>query len=248
MFSGCNSLKTVNFDQTGAGTFTLKFNSIFSSCSNLSRGRLGFAEYSVSYASCNLSRTALEEIMTALDTIGAASQTLTITGNPGSPTPIATTTTSAVAAGSTVIPVASTANLAIGMQVTGTGTPLTTGRAVTFTDSGDLVSLSGISLQNGDEISFSTITTTTGIVVNRIYYVVNAGINVFQVAATVGGAVINLVGNGTGIVRFNPTITAIGTGNVTISRRTGAIASAAALSFRQLKTATAIFKGWAVTG
>jgi surface protein len=248
MFQSCSSLRTVNFDQTGAGTSPTKFSSIFSGCSNLSRGRLGFAEYSVSYASCNLSRTALEEIMIALDTIGAASQTLTITGNAGSPTPIATTASSAVAAGATVIPVASTANLAIGMQVTGTGTPLTTGRAVTFTDTGDLVTLSAHGLQNGDEISFSVITTTTGIVINRIYYVVNAATNTFQVAATVGGAAINLVTNGTGTVRYNPTITAIGTGNVTISRPTGAIASAAALSFRQLKTATAIFKGWAITG
>jgi hypothetical protein len=134
------------------------------------------------------------------------------------------------------------------MQVTGTGTPLTTGRAVTFTDAGDLVTLNAHGLQNGDEISFSAITTTTGIVINRIYYVVNAATNTFQVAATVGGAAINLVTNGTGTVRYNPTITAIGTGNVTISRPTGAIASAAALSFRQLKTATAIHKGWAITG
>jgi hypothetical protein len=78
--------------------------------------------------------------------------------------------------------------------------------------------------------------------------VVNRTVNTFQVAVTVGGAAINLITNGTGIVRYSPTITAIGTSSITISRPTGAIAIVTALSFRQLKTATAIFKGWAITG
>jgi hypothetical protein len=248
MFNSCTSLKNVNFNQTGFASLTSKFASVFASCLNLSRGRLGLAEYSIAYGSCNLSKSALEEIFIALDTIGTAGVTITISNNSGAPTPITTTTSSAVTAGATLIPVASTANLAIGMQVTGTGTPLTSGRAVTFTDVGDIVTLNNHQLQNGDQISFSVITTTTGIVINRIYFVVNSTTNTFQVASISGGAALALTSNGSGTVRFNPTITNIGTGNITISRPTGAINSGTSLSFRQLNTATAILKGWTISG
>jgi surface protein len=247
MFSNCINLKSINLLQTGAGS-TGKFNTIFSGCINLSRGILRLAKLSISYSSCNLSRLAIQEIFTELDTTTIESQVITITNNPGAPTPIITTTSSAVTAGATIIPVASTANLAIGMQVTGTGTPLTTGRAVTFTDAGDIVTLTAHGLQNNDQVSFSTITSTTGIVLNTIYFVVNRTADTFQVSSTLGGAALPLTTNGSGTLKFNPTIQSIGAGNVTISRPTGAISSGVSLSFRQLSTAIAIFKNFSVTG
>lgn len=71
-------------------------------------------------------------------------------------------------------------------------------RSVTFTDSGDLVGLSAHGLLAGQAVQFSVITTTTGIVINTTYYVINPNTNDFQVAATVGGAALPLTTNGTG--------------------------------------------------
>ncbi len=70
--------------------------------------------------------------------------------------------------------------------------------AVTFTDTGDTVDLTAHGLINGDTVSFSVITTTTGIVIDTVYYVVGATANTFQVALTAGGAAIALTNNGTG--------------------------------------------------
>lgn len=70
--------------------------------------------------------------------------------------------------------------------------------AVTFTDTGDTVDLTAHGLINGDTVSFSVITTTTGIVIDTVYYVVGATANTFQVALTAGGTAIALTNNGTG--------------------------------------------------
>lgn len=71
----------------------------------------------------------------------------------------------------------------------------------TFTDVGDLVTASSHGFVNGDSVSFSVITTTTGISINTTYWVVNAAANTFQVSLTKGGAAINLVSNGTGTIK-----------------------------------------------
>ena len=139
------------------------------------------------------------------------------------------------------------ASIAVGMQVTGTGTPLTTPRAVTFTDAGDLVNLASHGFSNGDEISFSTITTTTGIISNRIYYVINAAAGTFQIAATLGGIAVPLTNNGSGTMRYRAEVVSINPNvSITVSRQMTSSA-ANSLTFRQLRTGTALLKGWAVT-
>lgn len=70
--------------------------------------------------------------------------------------------------------------------------------AVTFQDTGDTVTLNNHGLIAGDTVSFSVITTTTGIVVDTVYYVVSPTTNTFQVAATAGGTALALTNNGTG--------------------------------------------------
>jgi hypothetical protein len=133
------------------------------------------------------------------------------------------------------------------MQVTGTNTGLTTAVACTFQDAGDTVTKVAHGLSNGDEVSFATIVTTTGIVTDTIYYVVNAAADTFQVAATLGGAALPLTTNGTGTLRYRTSIAAIGAGTVTLNRPATAT-GATTLSFRNLKTGTALLKGWTVTG
>ena len=133
------------------------------------------------------------------------------------------------------------------MQVTGTNTALTTALACTFQDTGDTVTATAHGLSNGDEVSFATIVTTTGIVTRTIYYVVNATTDTFQVAATAGGAALPLTTNGSGTFRYRTTIESIGAGTITLNRKATA-SGATTLSFRTLKTGTALLKGWTVSG
>jgi surface protein len=246
MFNNCPALISVPLLISGSGTTTTKFTGIFSSCVSLTRAALNGSEYSISYTGCKLSKEELESIFNNLDTIAAASQTVTVTNNWGAPTPIALTGTTT--AGSTTITMANTTGIVVGMQITGTGSPLTTARAVTFTDVGDLVNLASHGLSNGDEVSLATITTTTGIIINKIYYVVNAAINTFQVATTLGGAARPLTSDGSGTLRYKTEVVSIKPDvSITVSRPMSS-SGANSLIFRQLKTGIALIKGWVVTG
>jgi len=247
MFNGCASLTTVPLLISGAGTTTTKFNAIFTSCNSLTRAALNGSEYSINYSTCKLSKEELESVFNYLDTIGTSSQTITVTNNWGAPTPVTLTGTTTV--GSTTISMANTTGIAVGMQITGTGSPLTTARAVTFTDAGDLVNLASHGLNNGDEVSFATIVTTTGIVTNRIYYVVNATAGTFQVAATLGGPALPLTTTGTpsGTLRYRTQVVSINPNVSIVVSRPMTTSASNTLTFRQLRTGTALLKGWAVT-
>lgn len=97
-----------------------------------------------------------------------------------------------------------------------------TSNSVTFTDSGDTVGWTGHPLSNGDTVYFSVITTTTGISVDTLYYVVNKAANTFQVASTLGGSALALTTNGTGTVvltTFKATGAGTGTGTATLNAK-----------------------------
>ena len=73
-------------------------------------------------------------------------------------------------------------------------------------------------MPNGTPIFFSVVTTTTGISVNTLYFVINATTNTFQVSATKGGAALALTTNGTGTcVQGVFTATGVGTGTATVT-------------------------------
>jgi surface protein len=246
MFGGCASLATVPLLISGAGTISAKFLGMFTGCVSLTRASLSGAEYAISFTGCKLSKEELESIFNNLDTIGAASQTLTISNNWGAPTPVTLTGTTTI--GGTTITMTNTTGIAVGMQITGSGTPLTTARAVTFTDVGDLINLASHGFINGDEVSFSSIVTTTGIISNTIYYVINATLSAFQIAATSGGAVLPLTNNGSGTMRYRTEVVSIIPNvSITVSRGTSSNTTQS-LTFRQLRTGTALLKGWTVTG
>lgn len=93
--------------------------------------------------------------------------------------------------------------------------------AVTFTDAGDLVNLASHGLAAGDQVAFTVITTTTGISISTIYYVVPVGVNSFQVSATFNGAALPLTTNGSGtLVRAVPKTGNTGSANITYTRST----------------------------
>lgn len=72
--------------------------------------------------------------------------------------------------------------------------------AVTFTASTSTVGKSAHGYTDGMLIYFSAITSTTGIVANANYYIVNATTDTFQVSHTIGGAPLTLTTNGTGVM------------------------------------------------
>ena len=79
---------------------------------------------------------------------------------------------------------------------------------VTFQDTGNTVTLTGHGLNSGDIVYFTSIVSTTGIVASTNYYVVNTTENTFKLSLTLGGSVIDLVTNGTGVLHFIPIYTA----------------------------------------
>ena len=82
MFYGCTSLTSIPALNTAAGT---SFAYMFYNCTSLTSVELTGCKYSVSVASCLLSGTALDTLYTSLGT-AAASQSITVTGNYGTPT------------------------------------------------------------------------------------------------------------------------------------------------------------------
>ena len=242
MFSSCSSLTVLPALSTTAVT---NATNIFLTCVNLSKIAMTGLKVTFSVTALKLSKTSLELLFSNLG-IGT-SQTLTITTNPGADT--AVSLTGSTTAQSTTITMASTAGLSTGMSVSGTGTGITTGAAVTFQDTGDTVTLASHGLSDGDMVSFSVITTTTGIVINTVYYVISATTNTFQVSATSGGSALALTNNGSGTLKYNAKIVTINTNvSVVLDRPAATTAAGSTLAFRILNTSQATLRGWAITG
>jgi surface protein len=245
MFNACSSLQSVPLFNTAAVTIG-NFGNIFTNVTRLYIGALNGTRFTISYSGCSLGKTQLENIFDYLGTIGTSSQVITISSNWGASTPISQSSTTTT--GSTTINITNTANITVGMQVTGIGSPLTTTRAVTLQDTGNTVTLNSHGLENDDEVSFATIVTTTGITANVIYYVVNKTANTFQIATTVGGPPLPLTTNGSGTIRYRTEVVSIVPNtSVTVSRPMTS-SGTATLEYRELRTGTALLKGWAVTG
>jgi len=244
MLNGCQSLNSIPALSTAA--INTDFGAFFANGANsLNRCQMVF-QRTVSFQNCQLSRDSIEEILTNLAPRPTTSAEITLTENWGLGTPI--TRTATITDGSTTISISDTTGLLPGMQVTGTGSPLTTPVSVTFQDAGDTVTLTAHGLEDDDEVSFATITTTTGLVENTIYYIINKTTDTFQLSSTVGGLALPLTNNGTGTMRHRTEIVSIVTDtSVTMSRPMRATGSQT-LTFRELKTGTGLLKNWVVVG
>ncbi len=71
-----------------------------------------------------------------------------------------------------------------------------TDKPVTFTAATNTVNQTAHGFTAGTVVPFFNIVTTTGLVEGRPYYVVSPTANAFQVSATLGGAPVTLIGNG----------------------------------------------------
>lgn len=73
--------------------------------------------------------------------------------------------------------------------------------SVTFTDTGDLVTLTAHGLVIGDAVGFTSITSTTGISINATYFVQSVpSADTFTLSATRGGSLLPLTTNGSGVM------------------------------------------------
>ena len=243
MFSGCARLSSVPLLDTSKGT---DFTNMLYGCFNLISGVLKDTKYTISYANCKLSETALTDIVNNLGRSYTQGQVLTISGNWGS---TVINTTGTTIAGSYTVSIANTTGIEVGMQAVGNGLSTTNAASCTFQDAENTATKTAHGLSNDDEVSFASITNTIGIITNTIYFVVNKTIDTFQVALTIGGEAINLTTNGTGTFRYKSIVTSINPNvSVTLNRPATTSLSNNTVSFRTLNTYIALLKGWSVAG
>lgn len=176
----------------------------------------------------------------------ASSGTITIASNWGAPTPVTKTSITTMAR-SVTIPMTDTTGIEVGMQVTGPGSPLTTATAVYFTDTTDLVTLYNHGLSANDEVSFVTVPAGTGIVTFTIYYVIYVSSSTFQLAATPDGPALPFTTNGSGTLWHRTEVASITPNTSVTMTRPMAASGTSTLLFQQLKTGTAVLKGWLVS-
>jgi surface protein len=244
IFNGCRALNKVPaYNLTNVSTGLSVFNATtvsLSSCDFLN------TKIDISYSGAlSLDRTAMHNIFNNLGT-PATTKTITITGSNAAIANPAYSRSSTTTTGSTTITLADTSSFVNGMQVAGTG--ISDARSVTFTDTGDLVTLAAHGIADGKLVSFSTITSTTGIATYTMYYVINATTDTFQLSLTAGGAAIALTTNGTGSLLVQTLVTNIVT-NTSVTIDVPATASATnTLVYRNLNTQQAVMKNWTVTG
>lgn len=254
MFTGAVALvnvSNINLGNVTALANTLSFSSTSSltSLSNVSNARFGF-----SVASSDFGRLDLQNVFQNVIIANTTAPTITIGFNPGADT--ANSKTSGTTAGSNVITMANTVSVLAGTYLYGTG--VNTGIPVTFDATADTVVYTnggGVNgLVNGDNVMFTTITTTTGIVINTPYFVVNNTGTTFQISTTSGGVAINLTNNGTGVMSIggatisNQVVTVNANANVIINGVCGVTNASATLTNRALNQNYATTKNWVVSG
>lgn len=89
---------------------------------------------------------------------------------------------------------------------------ITTPVAVTLTSATDLVTRTAHGLVNHSEVLFNSIVTTTGIIINTIYYAIRVDANTFKLATTKANVRSNtpidlLTGNGSGTITHSLALT-----------------------------------------
>ena len=244
MFVTCRTLQYLPTLSASKVTTAAKLATIVGTCPSLMAMVLSGAKYAFSIDSCRFASTAIEALMDGLGA-GVSSPALTITNNIGAPTEV-TKANSGTTSGSATVTLADTSTLAVGMEVRGTG--ISDAVAVTMQDAGDTVTRVAHGIPDGTRVSFATIVTTTGIVVNTPYYVVNGAADTFQVSDTLGGGAKALTTNGTGTVVYGTTISAINP-NVSFTLSTPASATGTVTTYSAvLKRSKARLHGFTVAG
>lgn len=247
MFSGCTSLNSVPaLNLTNVTASTTMFNGTTPTLSSVAMTNV---KTSTSFASSELSKAALETIFANTIVPNAISQTITITGNPGTDT--ARTQTGTTTANSNVITMANTVNLTANMVMTsGNGFGIT-GRPVnTYNSNNNIVLTTGQAPANGMPVSFNASPVNGAPYVT--YYVANSGVsgtNVFQISSSNGGSALTLATTGTPTAFFSTYIVTVNANsNIVLSNPANAAFTSNSYTFRTLDVSQAVLKNWIVTG
>lgn len=244
MFNGANSLAGISaLNMSNATVAAASFASSTSSMGNCQATGMKFA---IDFSNSLMGKTNLETMFTNLGT-PASAQTLTITNNPGADT--AVSKVSNWTTSSKNVTIASSGSVVAGMYMY--SSVAIQAINCSFTDASDRVTVTGgpaTAPIDGTLVAFPSIVSTTGITINTLYYVVNAGGSSFQVALTPGGAPIALTTNGTGTMRYALTVTSVVGTTVTLDNFPMAAGTGLTVTFRYLNTNLASFKLWTVTG
>ena len=239
-YSGCTALQSITASYPGPIT---TFTSMFPTPGQLKK--LTFSPLTVGFSIIN-NLFSYDELVNVINQLRPAVAALSITGNPGIITPISKTTCG-MTAKSVTITQTNTAGLTIGMQATGTGTPMQTNTSFTTNATTYTFTLVGHNIPNDTPISVAALTTTTGITLRQIYYVVNATTDTLQLSTTVGGSPITFTNNGSCTMRWKSVITAITTNTSITMSAPMATTGTQTLSFQTLPTWIALLQGWSVT-
>jgi hypothetical protein len=201
--------------------------------------------FTTTYTGCGINKNNLENIFTNLGAVGAASQSITITNNPGSDTPL--TKTATWTNNSNIMTMANTVGVPVGAQVTGAN--IANNIAITV-QANNTISTSTY-IDNDTYISFANVT-TTNLVANTRYWVSNraesSGTYYYQLANSSGGSTITFT-SGSANMRINIVVTNVNTNaNVTLSAWPSGNGTSASATTRILNTNIAVLKGWSTTG
>lgn len=201
-------------------------------------------KYTISYAQCQMNAASLTTVMTNLGSVGAAAQTLTITGNPGADTALSKTATWTNS--SNTMTMANTVGVTTGTQISNTAN-VNLGFAATLTS--NKVSVASF-IDSNTIIAFSSVTTSNA-TANTLYYTSNragAGPYTYDISTTQGGTPITFT-NGTANMNINIQVTGVVTNtSVTLNAYPAGSGSNTTLTTRVLNTNLATYKGWTVTG
>jgi hypothetical protein len=252
MFNSCLNLRSLpayNLSTVGTGQATIlgAAGNTIGTSSPITTSNVYGVRYSISYSQCGLSTSSLNTMMGNLGSVGAASQILTITGNPGADTALSKTAT--WANNSQTVTMANTVGVTVGTQITG---GITTARSTTLI--GNKLSIpttnGGYYFDDNVSIAFSTVT-SSNIAANTIYYTSNRAIGssyTYDLSTTLGGTPITFT-NGSGNMLVNILVTSV-TANtlVTINAQPPSNGTANTVTTRVVNTNLATYRGWTVTG
>jgi hypothetical protein len=251
MYQACGLITTLpayNLSNIGSGNGGIISSGAGTSSTPLVSSNVTGLKYTVTYGSCNMNAASLTNVMNNLAPVGAAAQTITITGNPGADTAVSTRTATWVS-NDNKLTMANTVGITVGQQVTN-AVNMNTGYSMSAYANSRISTTSAIT--DNTMISFSAVT-TTNLSANTYYYTSNgSGTSptfYFDLSTTPGGTPVTFTA-GTMTGRVNLLVTAVSTNaNITLNAYpAGSNAVATAVTTRILNTNLASYKGWTVTG
>lgn len=218
---------------------------------NFSLMKVNFTEIRVSltWPVCPMPKNNLEDMFKQCSYRTATTQT--ITGMHQAVKYPLRSVTVAATLGSAVVTTANTGGIIAGDAFWGPAIASTVSTTVSGDISTNKISWTGHDVVEGQPISFTALGTITGLTTNVMYYAVNVETDLFQVAATVGGAAIDLTGSNSAAmaVRVMVTVVSVVTNtSITLSNKAIATNAAAACNGRTLNVLWATMRGHTING